>query len=374
MNDDVSLFELYLCDLDLMSPTDGASTPPHAFRGEPVPQDRALRDDLRLVRALRRVQPPAKEAHDAHARVATLLQEQMADSSHQGDAATLMEAASPSPIRFSRQRHPARAPRLARVALAAAALLLLVCVAGWRISTAAASALPGSPLYGVKRGEELLALDTAWSDQRRGAVLAVIADHRLAEMRSEAAKHDDGLVQSLAREFDSTMRQLISLTATMTARHEDTTDVASRLAYELHAEYTTLNTAVHNGDVILAQALIVTVQSEHAAIQNSHITLPPGVIGTGTPGLATPPAPPPTARPSPMPSHTPPTGPGNNNGHSNGNSNSNGHGSSSSSSSSSHSGDDAGASDKDQSSAANSPKCSDPSPCAHPQERDGFSH
>lgn len=310
MGDDASLFEIYLRELDSEPHTDVASTA--SSQGEPPPQDRDLRDDLRLVGALRNMQAPHDEMRDARARVLVRLRGEMASTSADGDADTLVKTALPVPV--SRRRRP-RTRRLARVALVAAAILLLACTAGWQISTAAASALPGSPLYGIKRGEETLVLDMAWSDQRRGEVLAVIADHRLSEMRAEAALQNDALVHSLAREFDSTMHQLISLTATMAARHEDTTVVAAVLGHELNAEYVALNTAMRNGDVILAQTLTATVQSERAAIQNSHITLPPSVVGTAVPGPGTPP----TARPSPnpRPSHTPPAGSGNNNGNGN---------------------------------------------------------
>lgn len=320
-DDDVSLFELHLHELDSPPPSDTASaTSSHA---ELTLQDRDLRDNLRLVRALRATQAPADEMRDAHTRVLFILREEMDAGSRQDAAETQAgtRASTALTIPIARRR-PIKTRRLARIALVAAALLLLACMAGWQISTAAASALPGSPLYGIKRGEEQLALNMAWSDQRRGEVLAFIADHRLTEMRAEAALRNGALVHSLAGEFDSAMCQLISLTATMATRHENTMAVAASLARELNAEYLTLSTAMRDGDVTLAQALIATVQSEHTAMENSHITLPPGLVGAPVPGAGTSP----TARPGPMPTHTPSVGPGNNNGHGNGSNNGNGNG------------------------------------------------
>ncbi|HLJ81093.1 MAG TPA: DUF5667 domain-containing protein, partial [Ktedonobacterales bacterium] len=268
-----------------------------------------------LVHAIRHLHAPEDELQDAHTRVAGLLWEEMAA----GTAATISDmpdASAPSETISARianiRRRPIRLRRLAWAVLAAAAILLIGCVTGWQVSNAATFALPGSPLYGLKLAEEHLALNTSWSDQRRGEVLATIADHRLTELRVEAVQHNNPLVQSLAAQFDGTMRQLISLTATMSEKHENTTVVAAGLAHELSVEYSTLRAAQESGDVVLAQALTVTAQSETTAIQNSHINLPPSAMNPPIPASE--------------PTHTPPVGPGNNNGNGNGNSNGTGTG------------------------------------------------
>lgn len=321
MNDDANLFARALSELDATQQTLAESA--HQPRATGI-ESSELRDDLHIVQAMRHLHLPADELYNARARVAERLRREMAATS---DATVPDGVARIEPSRLgttTAPRRPTRMRRLARFALAAAALLLIGCVAGWQVSDAAASALPGSPLYGIKRGEEQLALDFAQSDQRRGAVLATIADHRLTELRAEALQHNTSLVQSLAGEFDDTMHRLIALTATMSARHENTTLVSADLAHELNAEYSTLHTALQNGDVLLAQALTTTTQAESAAIHNSHITLPPSADSTAYPGLGTPgstPAGGPPATVGPpggIPTHTPPIGPGNGNGNGNG--------------------------------------------------------
>ncbi len=140
--------------------------------------------------------------------------------------------------------------------IALAAAVLLVCALGiWQTLNAASVALPGSPLYAVKRGTEWIAVTSAWSDRRRGEVLASIAAQRLAEARAVAARHNDALVRSLTGELNSTMHDLILLTAHMKAKHEDTTVVVRALARDLGAEYAALQLARQSGQTVLAQAL-----------------------------------------------------------------------------------------------------------------------
>lgn len=313
MNDDAQLFETALSKLDNAAHT---SAEPASLS---MPETGEMCADLRLVHTIRHLRVPEDELQAARTRVSGLLWEEVAASAAvtipdiadaASDATAHSETLPASAATIYRRL--IRSRRLERVALAAAAILLISCVTGWQVSNAAASALPGSPLYGLKLVEERLALNTSWSDQRRGEVLATIADHRLTELRVEAAQHNNPLAQSLAVEFDGAMRQLISLTATMTEKHEDTTVVAAGLAHELSAEYSTLRAAQQSGDVALAQALTMTAQSETTAIQNSHINLPPSAMNPPIPASE--------------PTHTPTVGPGNNNGNGNGNNNGNGTG------------------------------------------------
>ncbi|HLZ23168.1 MAG TPA: DUF5667 domain-containing protein [Ktedonobacterales bacterium] len=310
MNDDVRLFESRLSELDA-APQMVPGPDRHHF-----PEESAVRADLHLVRAMRHIQVPEGELLAAHTRVARLLQAEM----DAGETATVpVRAARPNEHTSQStvaHRRPAYMRRLAQAALVAAAILLVGGLVGWQVSEAAASALPGSPLYGIKRAEESLALQLTGSDTQRGEVLATIADHRLTEIRAEAEQHNDPLVKSLAREFDGTMRQLIALTATMTRQHENTTDVTARLVHELAVEYSTLRTAQQRGDVVLAQALTVTTQAEDSAIHDSHITLPPGAVNTPVPVESSPGATPPGGQPargspSAIPTHVPPAPPGN---------------------------------------------------------------
>lgn len=308
MNDDASLFETYAQEMETAS-WQATESYPWSFS-----DDSNLREDLRIVNALRHIQLPDDELRGARTRVAAVLQRELAVTASQDNTPT-----EPHPsIRFSTRRRPNGSPRFARAALCAAAVLLLACLAGWQISVAAANALPGSPLYSLKRGEELLALDTAWSNQRRGEVLATIADHRLAEMCAEASQQNNALVRSLAREFDTAMHQLISLTVMMAANHQDTSVVAASLAHELTVEYATLTNALRDGDTTLAQTLTVTTQAERSAILNSHLVLPHGTTGAPSSWPGTPAAPdtgptvgtPSTTGPKSSPTHTPQAGSG----------------------------------------------------------------
>jgi hypothetical protein len=84
-----------------------------------------------------------------------------------------------------RQRMP-RAPRWAP--LAAAALLLLVISAG--TLTAAASAAPGTPLYGLHRMEQGMRAQLAGSAADRGYLHIAYADQALSALVAAAAQHD----------------------------------------------------------------------------------------------------------------------------------------------------------------------------------------
>jgi hypothetical protein len=314
MNDDANLFEIVLSKLDA-SPQVAARSP-----GQPESSGSALRDELRLVCSMRQIQVSESELSEARMRVTGRLWDEMAVS----PAASLPFDKTPTRIRPTRRgaHQRSRVPRCVARAALTAAILLVGCFAGWQVSAAAAAALPESPLYGIKRGEELLALNTSWSDSRRGEVLATIADHRLSELRAESLQQKDPLVHSLAAELDGTMRQLISLTASMTARHENLSSVSADLAHEMNAEYATLDTALQSGDVALAQVLAVTTQSEATMIYNSHINLPSSSTNTAIPPWASPGTPGiPTSSPGgsgTAPGHNkPPQGPAN--GTSNGN-------------------------------------------------------
>lgn len=171
-----------------------------------------------------------------------------------------------------------RERRVSRPALAVAALLMLA-TAGWGASLAAASTLPGSPLYGVKRGEEWIELTTAFSDSQRGEVLGSVARRRLAEAEAAAAVGDSVEVQTLTSELDATMRDLIHLTAVMKTKHEDISGVSGVLSQTLRAESDALGAAQRCGEVVLAQSLTSVAHSQQQAIQANALSLPtPGVL------------------------------------------------------------------------------------------------
>src|SRR5260221_10017844 len=106
--------------------------------------------------------------------------------------------------------------------IALAAAVLLVCALGiWQTLNAAGAALPDSPLYAIKRGTEWIALASAWSDQRRGEVLASIAAQRLAGGRPAAAPPAGAPGRSVTGALKPPNRVLISLDSRMKGRPQE---------------------------------------------------------------------------------------------------------------------------------------------------------
>lgn len=181
--------------------------------------------------------------------------------------------------------HHATRRRLVGRALSAAAAVVVLCVGlGWGVGNAAASALPGDPLYGVKRGQEWLALTTAITDQRRGEVLIAIADHRLAEAQAEADRGNDATAQDLTAELATDIQQVIALSATMTDRHEGTGTVVAALAQELGRLQRAQDHETQRGNAAFAQTLGTTLANEMTAAQNAHLHLPKVPASGGTHG------------------------------------------------------------------------------------------
>lgn len=222
---------------------------------------------LRAAVALRAVSPAAAEVRAAHLRVGRLLTHEMA-------AGSARTSAPPAPGRLRTMRDGARWERRAqRWMLAGAAVLLLGLLMGVGASTVAASALPGSPLYGVKRGEEWLALHTAWSDERKGQVLLTIAAHRLDEVRRLAGRNDAEALR-LTSELDATMRETIRLVVTMNTKGEDSGRITAGLARALDMESEMQQATQANGQSDVARALRNAADSEQQAIHDQHVVLP----------------------------------------------------------------------------------------------------
>lgn len=175
-------------------------------------------------------------------------------------------------VRIPRRRdRPARSPRRA---LVVAAAVLVVGLTGLLAASNAAAALPGAPLYGLKRGEEWLAVRTAWSDTRQGEVLSQIARQRLAEAQAEAAAGNASEVSALTAQLDGTMRALISLTALMGRRHENTGAVAAALSQTLADERAALAHAVQQGQTVLVQSLTSAAQDQQQAMVAADLSSP----------------------------------------------------------------------------------------------------
>jgi hypothetical protein len=275
VSDDASLFESGLRALD------AGERPPSPAARSLAGDSPQLRAQLHLVASLRAVRVPAEEVAHARASVDAIILAGLAEPQ-----ASPVPRAQPQSVAATRTGRQAGRTiiRWARAGGLAAAILLVCGLLGWQLSQAAAAALPESPLYGLKRLDERVALATAWSDQRRGLVLASIADHRLAELLAEASQQHTPVLRSLAVDLDSTMRELIALTANMAARHEDTRSVAQALVDELDAQATALAAARQSHSVALAAVLNVTVQSEAHAIQAYQLSLPSG--GAATPAAS----------------------------------------------------------------------------------------
>lgn len=276
VDDNIRRFEAHLRALDEGMPPDAPGEVDEVDTGD-AGEHAAVRNDLHLIAALRDYQMPRAEAVAARGRVHARLLNLIASGEEEyGSAAAgehLTEIDAGRRLQRKRWRHRAR------VAAAIAAILILGAISGWQISTAAAAAYPNSPLYSVKRLEERVALETAWSDQRKGAVFATIANHRLNELTYEAKRHEEPLVQSLAEEYDNTMRSLINLASGMQRKHEDTTAVLAVLTHELNAEGAALQNAQSSGDAALTAALASTVQSQQSAISAGDLNIAPPALG-----------------------------------------------------------------------------------------------
>jgi hypothetical protein len=216
-----------------------------------------------------------------------------------------------------------------------AAMVALVLMGAWALTAASAMALPGSPLYGIKRADEDFQLRIAWSSQMRSQALAAIAVRRLEEARAEAARGNDRQALALMNEADGATRQLIDLAITLQRNHQMDTSIQNALAETLHAEYDALHHAQSDGQTALAQALSVSVADQQHVLSNGDIQTAPSLTPDpkSPPGASHPPRTPhatPSASPSPAahptPSGHPTPGSGNGNGSGAGSNNGNGNG------------------------------------------------
>jgi hypothetical protein len=249
--------------------------------------DLDLADMLRTVEILRGLTIP--DVHTARTRVRSRLMASMSqDTAHVTDDSTapIARRASPATIVRTARRRRVRLLRHPLAGVAAAALLTCGLL-GWGSGQAAADALPGNPLYAVKRAEEWVTLQTAVGDARRGVVLATLADHRLAEASAEARTGNVSQARALLREYDDDVRQAVALSAAMTARGEDARPVLVALAVDLaHAQQFQLE-AAGQGNGTFAQLLQASVTSDQQIIRDDHLTLPDASSGPNRQGQST---------------------------------------------------------------------------------------
>jgi len=163
-------------------------------------------------------------------------------------------------------------------------MLLMFVATGVGVSLASASAPPSSPLYGIKRAEEWLALHTAGSDQRRGDILLTIASRRLSEAQAESDANQGTSVHSLVQELDEAVTDVINLATVMTSRHEDIAMITEGLQRILNDEDAAQSHAQKHGYKSLADALGDLQGRQLKAIQSHHLKLPRPIPGNNSGG------------------------------------------------------------------------------------------
>lgn len=132
-------------------------------------------------------------------------------------------------------------PAILRPALAAAAILVLV-LAG--ATNAAASSLPGDPLYAVKRTSEDVQLALTFDEVARMQLLARFADRRLEEL-AEIAKQRPASAPTATQEYaDAVERFANALDDVRNADSEDKRDAAQALAEAARAKHKAVLDAV----------------------------------------------------------------------------------------------------------------------------------
>ena len=226
----------------------------------------SLVPSLRLALALDGVMSETNEVEAARAHVRQHLDTLMDETA---DAAPGLQVPP-----FLQTRTPRIRQRRSLQLALCAAILALTFAGYWILASAAATALPESPWYGIKQIDEAARLHLAWTNQQRGDALAQIAAHRLAEARAEAAQNHAHQALALMGECDNATRQLIALATTMRQQHQDDTSIVNALRDTIRAEYTALEQAHNNGQSALAQALTSSVNGQQHALSASNIVIP----------------------------------------------------------------------------------------------------
>ena len=132
-------------------------------------------------------------------------------------------------------------PALLRPALAAAAILVLV---GAGATSAAASSLPGDPLYGVKRASEDVQLALTFDDVARIQLLSQFTDRRLDELTQIAKQRPTGAPTATQEYADAVERFADALDDLRAATSEDKREAAQALAEAARAKHRAVLDAV----------------------------------------------------------------------------------------------------------------------------------
>ena len=140
----------------------------------------------------------------------------------------------PRPSRFS-------FPAILRPALAAAASLVLV-LAG--ATSAAASSLPGDPLYAVKRASEDVRLALTFDDVARTQLLSELTDRRLEELAEIAKKRPSSAPTATQEYADAVNNFANALDELRAASSDDKRAAAQALAEAARAKHKAVLDAV----------------------------------------------------------------------------------------------------------------------------------
>jgi hypothetical protein len=133
----------------------------------------------------------------------------------------------PRPSRFS-------FPAILRPAFAAVAILVLV-LAG--ATSAAASSLPGDPLYAVKRISEDVRLALTFDDVARTRLLSELTDRRLEEL-AEIAKHRPASAPTATQEYADAVNDFAdALDVLRSADSDEKRNAAQALAEAARAKH-----------------------------------------------------------------------------------------------------------------------------------------
>ena len=158
----------------------------------------------------------------------------------------------PRPSRFS-------FPAILRPALAAAAILVLISAGA---TSAAASSLPGDPLYAVKRAGEDVRLALTFDEVARTELLSELTDRRLEEL-AEIAKHRPSSAPTATQEYADAVNNFANaLDRLREADSEDKRNAAQALAEAARAKHKAVLDAVKDQLPADAQADVQKVNDD----------------------------------------------------------------------------------------------------------------
>jgi hypothetical protein len=158
-----------------------------------TPAERRRADDLAALLDGRRAGPVPRELHDVVARLGSLPAPRAAPDAAFRDrlrdrlVAECSQRSPAAPANRPKQASDDRPHRLRSLVAATTAATLVL---GAGAAFASSRALPGDPLYGLKREIEDVRLHLAGSDEARGRVLLDQATERLDEVEALAAESD----------------------------------------------------------------------------------------------------------------------------------------------------------------------------------------